>query len=195
MGFYFDGKYFPLSIESVSFGWGERCMCREPVKCILLSATERGKKNARRDRFEPGSHSRIADELLQSSASGLPSTLSWSEKIEKQTPPKLPFASQWKDRFVLIGDGDKGFYFDGKYFPLSCESEFFVWEGSMCLEPVKCLLLSTTERGADDAYGIVFKPDSLERANRPTRDEDDFAKPDWRLQLVDGVCLGREFDH
>ena len=52
----------------------------------------------------PGGNSWVDREIvaLQSSASGVQSALAWSAQIEKQTPPKLSFASQWKYRFVLI---------------------------------------------------------------------------------------------
>ena len=55
--------------------------------------------------------------VLRSSARGVKSALALGERIAKQTSEKAPFTSQWKDRFVLIWDGDKGIYFDGTYIP------------------------------------------------------------------------------
>ena len=54
---------------------------------------------------------------LQSSVSGLPSALSLDEKIVKQTPEKLPFASRWNDKFIVTWDEDGGFCFERRYHP------------------------------------------------------------------------------
>ena len=86
---------------------------------------------------------------LQFSASKLKSALSLGEQIKKQTPEKPPVASQVNGKFVLILDGDKGIYFDGKYFPSHSNqfsSSLFHEDPP---EPVNCVLLSPPERGID----------------------------------------------
>ncbi len=93
---------------------------------------------------------------LQVSASDLPSALTWGEQIKKETPQKPPLATQWENKFVLIWDEDDGFYFHGKYYPMSVDPLSSVGLPS-CGEPVKCVILSPTDRGVDDAHHVALK--------------------------------------
>jgi hypothetical protein len=100
---------------------------------------------------------------FQSSLNGLKSVPAFHKQIATQAPEKLPAASHWKKRFFLVSDGNKGVYFDGKFFPMINEiNETDGFRGIVlnCPEPpVKCVLLSPTEFGVEDAHGIAFKAD------------------------------------
>ena len=99
---------------------------------------------------------------LQTNASGLKSALALGEQITKETPEKLLVATQWKDKFAwkdkfkLIYDEEGGFYFGGTYFPIGGEDNFCN-RYRMPGKPVKCVLLSPTVRGVDDADRISCK--------------------------------------
>ena len=62
---------------------------------------------------------------FQSSLNGLKSVPAFHKQIATQPPEKLPAASHWKKRFFLVSDGNKGVYFDGKFFPMINELTTF----------------------------------------------------------------------
>jgi len=95
---------------------------------------------------------------FQSSLNGLKSVPAFHKQIATQPPEKLPAASHWKKRFFLVSDGNKGVYFDGRFFPMINEPDDFGWNGH-AEPPVKCVLLSPAEFGVEDTHGIAFKAD------------------------------------
>lgn len=148
-GVYFDGTYFPGPDPNP---WACCGRAAGPVKCILLSATERRGNDASGDRFEPNSTGRPQPCIHDNPDS----------QITRQTSEKPPFGSQWKDKFVLIWDGDKGVYFDGIYIP--ADTEHPVGSSTMYCpqDPVKCMLVSPTGDSVDDAHGTALKSPSRE---------------------------------
>ena len=72
---------------------------------------------------------------LQSSARSFQSAFTLGKRIKKETPRKLAVAEQWKGKFVLIWDGNKGVYFDGTYFPASHKRNFC--STPMCMRKVQ----------------------------------------------------------